>query len=148
MGYIVKLQTAQTPAVRTLIDTLNSLLTDVNLNFYPFYIDDNDNLESSDSEFSESDLDSDSGNNDSEDPDKNIEKKVVKVNNGQKKIGGLKIKEVNKTSSILVHCNLDADKFESYEYNYHKSRQLLYKFVYSNLKRILLCEHLHLLSSQ
>lgn len=36
------------------------------------------------------------------------------------KTGGIIIKEINKQSTILVHCKLDADKFETYEYNYHK----------------------------
>tara|TARA_B110000879_G_C11172672_1_gene514378 strand:+ start:378 stop:1232 length:855 start_codon:yes stop_codon:yes gene_type:complete len=36
------------------------------------------------------------------------------------KIGGVIIKEINKQSTILVHCKLDADKFDTYEYNYHK----------------------------
>lgn len=131
MGYIVKLQTAQTPAVRTLIDTLNSLLTDVNLNFYPFYID--DTLESSDSE-SDSDVESESEVLDSEEKNSKNEK----VLNNQKKIGGLKIKEVNKTSSILVHCNLDADKFECYEYNYHK-KKLTLGINLANLLKALKC---------
>lgn len=39
-----------------------------------------------------------------------------------KKIGGLVIKEVNKTQSILIHCKLDSDQFEEYEYNYNKDR--------------------------
>ena len=38
----------------------------------------------------------------------------------QTKVGGVIIKEINKQSTILVHCKLDADKFETYEYNYHK----------------------------
>tara|TARA_B110000908_G_scaffold172389_1_gene239508 strand:- start:555 stop:1403 length:849 start_codon:yes stop_codon:yes gene_type:complete len=37
-----------------------------------------------------------------------------------KKVGGVIIKEINKQSTILVHCKLDADKFDTYEYNYHK----------------------------
>lgn len=38
----------------------------------------------------------------------------------QTKTGGVIIKEINKQSTILVHCKLDADKFDTYEYNYHK----------------------------
>ena len=43
------------------------------------------------------------------------------------KIGGVIIKEINKQSTILVHCKLDADKFDTYEYNYHKKElQIVY----------------------
>jgi proliferating cell nuclear antigen len=38
------------------------------------------------------------------------------------KVGGITIKEVNKQSSVLIHCKLDADKFENYEYNYNKKK--------------------------
>lgn len=38
------------------------------------------------------------------------------------KVGGIVIQEVNKTQSILIHCKLDADQFDSYEYNYPKER--------------------------
>ena len=41
------------------------------------------------------------------------------------KIGGIVIKEINKQSSILVHCKLCADKFETYNYNYSKDRLVL-----------------------
>ena len=85
MVNVLELKTTQTGPIRTLIDTLNSLLTDVNITFYPFY--------------------------------------VCNTNNGsdteeQKKMGGVVIKEINKTSSILIHCKLDADQFEYYSYNY------------------------------
>ena len=35
MVKILELQTSQTNAIKTLIDTLNSLLTDINITFYP-----------------------------------------------------------------------------------------------------------------
>ncbi|ULY68458.1 putative proliferating cell nuclear antigen [Chlorella virus XW01] len=38
------------------------------------------------------------------------------------KVGGITIKEVNKQSSVLIHCKLDADKFENYEYKYDKKK--------------------------
>ena len=41
------------------------------------------------------------------------------------KIGGIVIKEINKQSSILVHCKLGADKFETYNYNYSRDRLVL-----------------------
>lgn len=79
MVNILELETTQTGPIKTLIDTLNSLLTDVNFTFYPFYINE--------------DMDN-------------------------KKMGGVVIKELNKTSSILIHCKLDADQFDYYKYNY------------------------------
>jgi proliferating cell nuclear antigen len=80
MVCILELKTTQSVHIKTLIDSLNALLTDVNITFYPYYVslpDDKD-----------------------------------------KKIGGVVIKELNKTSSILIHCKLDADQFEHYEYSY------------------------------
>jgi len=126
MGYILMLQTAQTHAVRTLIDTLNALLTDVNLNFYPYYIDDD----------IDSDSDSEEDNISSCSEKSNDDLKLS--SNKTKKIGGLKIKEVNKTSSILVHCSLDADKFENYEYNYNK-KKLTVGINLNNLLKALKC---------
>jgi proliferating cell nuclear antigen len=37
-------------------------------------------------------------------------------------IGGLVVKEVNKTGKILVYMRLDADKFDVYKYNYSKKK--------------------------
>ena len=102
MTVIFEAKTTQTPAVKTLIDCLNSLLTDVNINIGPYY--QNDVLDS-----------------DSVDSDNETDKKTESENK-EKKIGGITIKEVNKTSSILVHCRLDADKFEEYHYSYHKKK--------------------------
>jgi proliferating cell nuclear antigen len=82
MVCVLELKTTQSVHIRTLIDSLNALLTDVNITFYPFHID----------------------------PTSSDDK--------EKKIGGVVIKELNKTSSILIHCKLDADQFEHYEYNY------------------------------
>ena len=81
MVNVLELQTTQTSSIRILIDTLNSLLTDVNITFYPFYINENNEED-------------------------------------KKRVGGIVIKEVNKTSSILIHCKLDADQFQVYKYNY------------------------------
>ena len=39
MVCVIKLKTTQTAHIRTLIDSLNALLTDVNITFYPYYID-------------------------------------------------------------------------------------------------------------
>ena len=79
MVCVLELKTTQSVHIRTLIDSLNALLTDVNITFYPYHI--------------------------------------ISANE-EKKIGGVVIKELNKTSSILIHCKLDADQFEHYEYNY------------------------------
>ena len=38
MVNILELKTTQTSSIKILIDTLNSLLTDVNITFYPFHI--------------------------------------------------------------------------------------------------------------
>jgi len=81
MVCVLELKTTQSVHIRTLIDSLNALLTDVNITFYPFHI-------------------------------------ASTSPNEEKKIGGVVIKELNKTSSILIHCKLDADQFEHYEYNY------------------------------
>ena len=43
-------------------------------------------------------------------------------NISEDKIGGLTIKELNKTGKILVYMRLDADKFDVYKYNYDKPK--------------------------
>ena len=43
----------------------------------------------------------------------------------KKQFGGLEIKEVNKTGTILIYTKLDADKFDYYNYNYDKSKLIL-----------------------
>ena len=132
MVYVVELKTTQTSAIKILTDTLNSLLTDVNLNFYPFYLDDSVTENNSDSE-SEYESGSDSEESESEE-----EKSIKNDKQTNKKIGGLIIKEVNKTSSILVHCRLDADKFEYYKYNYPK-KKLTIGVNLANLLKCLKC---------
>ena len=85
MVLILELKTTQTPAIKVLTDTLNSLLTDVNFVFHP---------------------------------------KVIEPENENTPVqtGGLIIKEINKTGTILVYVRLDADKFDTYNYNYHKNK--------------------------
>jgi proliferating cell nuclear antigen len=80
MVNILELKTSQTNSIKTLIDTLNSLLTDINITFYP-------------DKFNQA---------------------------GVEKVGGVMIKELNKTQSILVQCKLDADQFEEYKYNHNQ----------------------------
>jgi len=82
MVYILELKTTQTTAIKIVIDCINSLLTDANFDFYPYYIENDD----------------------------------------KKTIGGLVLKEVNKTGKILVYMKLDADKFDVYKYNYNKNK--------------------------
>ena len=45
--------------------------------------------------------------------------------NEEKKVGGVIIKEINKTGTILVYTKLDADKFDYYNYNYNKKKLTL-----------------------
>ena len=104
MVLILELKTTQTSAIKVLTDTLNSLLSDVNFIFYPKYITENtDNSDNSENEnLNETD---------------NIADNIA-----DKKVGGVIIKEINKTGTILVYTKLDADKFEIYNYNYNKNK--------------------------
>jgi len=47
---------------------------------------------------------------------------IINDNSEVNKVGGVIIKEINKTGTILVYTKLDADKFDYYNYNYHKSK--------------------------
>lgn len=58
--------------------------------------------------------------------------------NDQKQTGGLIIKEINKTGTILVYIKLDADKFDFYNYNYHK-KKLSLGINLNNLLKCLKC---------
>jgi len=40
MVNILELKTIQTTAIKIVVDAINSLLTDANLDFYPYYIED------------------------------------------------------------------------------------------------------------
>ncbi len=85
MVLILELKTTQTLAIKVLMDTLNSLLTDVNFVFYPSIIE-------------------------------------PEIEGGPKQTGGLIIKEINKTGTILAYVRLDADKFDIYNYYYNKNK--------------------------
>jgi proliferating cell nuclear antigen len=102
MVHILELETSQTNAIRTLIDTLSSVVTDVRFTFYPYYIEKNSSEESDD--------------------DSEI---ITEKDTQKKEIGGLVIKELNKPGTILVYSRLDADKFDSYKYNYNKKKLTL-----------------------
>ena len=69
MVYILEIKTTQAAAMKIVVDAINSLLTDANFEFRPYYIDDDD-----------------------------------EDNTAQKKIGGVVLKEINKTGIIF---NLD-----------------------------------------
>ena len=56
----------------------------------------------------------------------------------KKVIGGVVLKEVNKTGKILVYMRLDADKFDVYKYNYHK-KKLTLGIDINNLLKCLKC---------
>ena len=96
MVLILELKTTQTAAIKVLSDTLNSLLSDVNFVFYP-------NIIENDSDDSEND----------------------EIQYKKKQIGGVIIKEINKTGTILVYTKLDADKFDYYNYSYNKNKLTL-----------------------
>jgi len=118
MVYILELKTTQAAAIKIVTDAINSLLTDANFDFYPYYIENDsskDNLSDNENNNYESDSNSESSDN-------TITKKNQKSDSEKKTIGGVILKEVNKTGKILVYMRLDADKFEVYKYNYHKKK--------------------------
>ena len=98
MVYVLELETSQTNAIKILIDTLSSIVSDVKFTFYPYYMDKN----TSDDEDEDTELMSDT--------------KPIK------QVGGLVMKELHKSGSILVYSKLDADKFDKYKYTYNKKR--------------------------
>ena len=150
MVYILELKTTQATAIKIVTDAINSLLTDANFDFYPYYIEssnsDNESENNSNNKSeNNSNYESESNNESSEEEstqeseeeskDINVMKKVKhnikkvvnkkeELNEDEKKktIGGVVLKEVNKTGKILVYMRLDADKFEVYKYNYHKKK--------------------------
>ena len=58
MVYILELKTTQAAAMKIVTDAINSLLTDANFDFYPYYIEENDN-EDEDSDNKSDNLESD-----------------------------------------------------------------------------------------
>jgi|UniRef100_A0A6C0ECM2 proliferating cell nuclear antigen len=114
MGYLIELKTTQAIAIKIVVDAINSLLTDANFDFYPYYIEDEDK-----------DI------NDTE----NLEYDNKEY---QKNIGGIVLKEVNKTGKILVYMRLDSDKFDIYKYNSNKKKITLGIDI-GNLSKCLKC---------
>ena len=50
---------------------------------------------------------------------------IINNETNEQKIGGMILKEVNKTSKILVYIRIDADKFDVYKYSYNKDKLIL-----------------------
>ena len=129
MVYIIELKTTQTTAIKIVIDAINSLLTDANIDFYPYYIE-NTKIKNTE-------------NTENTENSENTETSELKSNNSEdsntkKSIGGIVLKEVNKTGKILIYMRLDADKFDVYKYNYHK-KKLTLGIDINNLLKCLKC---------
>lgn len=120
MVYILELETSQTMAIKLLVDTLSSIVSDVKLVCYPYYNNNKSHTTSDKEDKEESEIVSD--NNDSENI---ISNKSENNEQNPKQIGGIVIKEVNKSGTILVYCKLDADKFDKYKYNSKKSKIII-----------------------
>ena len=205
MVYILELKTTQAASIKIVIDAINSLLTDANFEFYPYYIDDNiseqniDKTEysqvtnntlpstssidatspihlslenqtytttiSDESQYSpksnnmpsqtkvdklKSSIMNDPSVNSKENRDsisgkksktsiehddtlydkvtslsQSVAQSSTNIIGNKKTIGGVVLKEVNKTGKILVYMRLDANKFDVYKYNYHKKKLTL-----------------------
>jgi serine/threonine protein kinase len=87
MVYILELETSQTNAIRILIDTISSIVTDVKFTFCPYYID----KSSKETENSETETELVTENND----------------NKVKQVGGLIIKEINKVLCVIKTIYID-----------------------------------------
>jgi proliferating cell nuclear antigen len=126
MVNILELKTTQASAIKIVVDAVNSLLTDANFDFYPYYMDD----ETKDDKY-----ESDSDESSSDEEENETEKPK---DESKKRIGGMILKEVNKTGKILVYMRLDADKFDVYKYNY-KKKKLTLGIDIGNLLKCLKC---------
>lgn len=116
MGRIVELKTSQGNSFRIISESINSLISQVNISFYPFYIE-----------------------NENSDDDKSEEEDKSEENlSKEKKTGGVIIKELNKTGKVLIFIRLDADKFDSYKYEYQKKKLTIGVDV-NNLLKCLKC---------
>ena len=217
MVYILELKTTQAASIKIVTDAINSLLTDANFEFYPYYIDDtiseqyidktdqseysplSSNIYQYDNSSCSNIIPDDSSIFPKENnlrlgkkskikleeyssaesgetaksiiyPKDNIEQCADKLNTSEisdnvndvldttkisndllnnkargktndlsqstsyasiniienkRTIGGVVLKEVNKTGKILVYMRLDANKFDVYKYNYHKKKLTL-----------------------
>ena len=140
MVHILELKTTQAAAIKIVIDAINSLLTDANFDFYPFYMDDSkkDDKYESDSSDGTSDGNSDVNSDVNSEEETIVETKEDANQPKKKTVGGMVLKEVNKTGKILVYMRLDADKFDVYKYNYHK-KKLTLGIDINNLLKCLKC---------
>jgi len=118
MVYILELETSQTNAIRILIDTISSIVTDVKFTFCPYYMD--------------------TGTTETENEDYDTDLVTETNDTKNKQIGGLIIKEINKPGTILIYSRLDANKFDSYKYN-SKKKKLTIGVNLDNLLIILKC---------
>ena len=76
MVYILELKTTQAAAIKIVIDAVNSLLTDANFNFYPYYIEETDNsTTSNDKSSNDESSDNNSPESDKMEVTETIEKK-------------------------------------------------------------------------
>ena len=99
MVCILEVKTTQSVHIKTLVEALSPLLSDISFHFYP---------------------------------------KKFKNDQGEEVDGGIMIKEINKTSTILIHCKLDADKFDTYNYNY-KAEKLSIGINLNNFLKCIKC---------
>jgi len=118
MVYILELETSQTNAIRILIDTISSIVTDVKFTFCPYYMD--------------------TGATETENEDYDTDLVTETNDTKNKQIGGLIIKEINKPGTILIYSRLDANKFDRYKYN-SKKKKITIGVNLDNLLIILKC---------
>lgn len=93
MVNILEIKTTQAMAIKIVTEPISSLIKDATFDFYPYYIEDDTETEAETEE---------------------TEKK--------KTIGGIVLKELNKTAKILCYMKLNADQFDVYKYNYKKKK--------------------------
>jgi len=74
MVYILELKTTQASAIKIVTDAINSLLTDANFDFYPYYIENNDSKDDLSNSENDSNYESES-DNESSDNKKKIKEK-------------------------------------------------------------------------
>ena len=76
MVYILELKTTQAAAIKIVTDAVNSLLSDANFDFYPYYIEEGDESDNDKSD-SESENDSDDGNYESDSDNESSEEELT-----------------------------------------------------------------------
>lgn len=114
MVNILEIKTTQAMAIKIVTEPISSLIKDATFDFYPYYIED----------------DTETDETDETDKPEETEKK--------KTIGGIVLKELNKTAKILCYMKLNADQFDVYKYNY-KKKKLSLGIDIENLLKCLRC---------